>query len=254
MPKISVIIPAYNEEAFIEECLRAVLNQKGCSDYEVIVADNGSTDKTKEIAKRMGVNIVSEKKKGVAHARKTGTEAARGEILVHTDADAKPPTDWLAKIESMLDEDPSIVAVSGTFSFYDRNQFTNAVLRVLTPFAMAYDWAITLGRKHVYCGNVGIRASAYKKIGGFNPKLSYGEDIDLSKRLWKVGKIKFTNKLRTATSGRRYQWDKGTAFYFANYLHMSLTGRPWKNELEDVREHSSLSERVRRGAGMSSSE
>ncbi len=81
---LSVIIPAFNEENFLPRCLESLKNQK-FKDFEIIVVDNNSTDKTAEIAKKFNVILFSEKNQGVAYARNKGSEIAKGEILVFTD-------------------------------------------------------------------------------------------------------------------------------------------------------------------------
>jgi glycosyltransferase involved in cell wall biosynthesis len=81
---LSVIIPAFNEEKFLPRCLESLKNQK-FKDFEIIVVDNNSTDKTAEIAKKFNVILVSEKSQGVAYARNKGAEIAKGEILIFND-------------------------------------------------------------------------------------------------------------------------------------------------------------------------
>jgi glycosyltransferase involved in cell wall biosynthesis len=73
MPAISVIIPAFNEEEFLGNCLLS-LKKQDFKDFEIIVVDNNSTDKTGEIAKKFGVILVSEKNQGVAFARNIGVQ------------------------------------------------------------------------------------------------------------------------------------------------------------------------------------
>jgi glycosyltransferase involved in cell wall biosynthesis len=94
MPLISVIIPAFNEEKFLGNCLFSLKNQD-FNDFEIIVVDNNSRDKTSKIAKKFGVKLVSEKNQGAALARNRGAKEAKGEILAFTDADTILPKNWL---------------------------------------------------------------------------------------------------------------------------------------------------------------
>src|SRR3989338_4132988 len=97
---ISLIIPAYNEEASIGQCLEtAIKNSKGRF-KEIIVVDNASTDKTAEIARRYpSVTVVYEARKGTGNARQTGFEHSHGDIAAYIDSDSLIPEDWVDKIE-----------------------------------------------------------------------------------------------------------------------------------------------------------
>src|SRR4051794_27972494 len=95
-PRFSIVVPAYNEVAYLGLALQALLQQDFAEPYEIIVVDNDSTDRTGEIAASYGVTVVRETARGVCQARQRGTIEARGEIVVSTDADTVPPRDWLA--------------------------------------------------------------------------------------------------------------------------------------------------------------
>jgi glycosyltransferase involved in cell wall biosynthesis len=115
--KISVVIPAYNEEQLIGDCLRC-LNKQTVAPDEIIVVDNNCTDKTAEIAKSMGATVIKEPKKGVIFARNTGFDAARGNIILRTDADTRPPNDWIEKIrDTFLSKE--VDGVTGLVRVYD---------------------------------------------------------------------------------------------------------------------------------------
>src|SRR3989344_5752786 len=99
--KISVIIPAFNEEKLLGECLESLQKQTLAKDeYEVIVIDNGSTDKTSAIAKSMGVSVYYYiKERGPGAARAFGVTKAKGSILAFTDADTTVTPTWLETID-----------------------------------------------------------------------------------------------------------------------------------------------------------
>ena len=112
---ISVIIPAKNAEETLERCLFAVLNQKGVDDsYEVILVDDGSTDRTGEITKEFEVELIRLEGKGPAAARNAGAKAASGEFLVFTDSDCEPADNWLYEMIKPF-EDPEVIGVKGTY-------------------------------------------------------------------------------------------------------------------------------------------
>jgi len=97
MPQISVIIPAYNAERYIEECLLSLKGQT-FKDFEIIIVDDGSIDKTYKIAEKYAKVIKSLKNLGAGAARNLGAKEAQGQILVFADTDVVLPEDWLAKI------------------------------------------------------------------------------------------------------------------------------------------------------------
>ena len=97
MLKISVIVPAYNEEKYIAQCLKSLTDQT-FKDYELIVVNNNSTDDTEKAAKKCVNKIFLEKKKGYIHAVNRGVKEAKGKIITFCDADSMYPRDWLEKI------------------------------------------------------------------------------------------------------------------------------------------------------------
>lgn len=96
-PLVSVIIPAYNEEDYLPDCLKSIQNQT-YKNIEVIVADNNSTDKTSEIAKVFGTKVVKVEKKNVAVVRNADAKVAKGDILFFIDADTILSFDSIEKL------------------------------------------------------------------------------------------------------------------------------------------------------------
>jgi glycosyltransferase involved in cell wall biosynthesis len=117
--KVSLIIPAYNEEGFIGQCLDSVAAQQVAPD-EVIVVNNNSTDRTEEIAKKYGnVRVVTEKVQGMIPARNRGFNEAKHEIIARCDADCILPPDWVWRIKQNFTMHPEIDGIAGTAVFYD---------------------------------------------------------------------------------------------------------------------------------------
>ncbi len=112
-PDISVVVPAYNEADGLGATLTALLDQDYPGPYEVIVVDNDSADDTAAIAAGYGVAVVHETARGVCPARQCGTAAARGRIVVSTDADTVPSRDWLSRIAAGFAASTQVVAVAG---------------------------------------------------------------------------------------------------------------------------------------------
>lgn len=115
--KITVIIPAYNEEKMIETCIKHVLDQTERA-HEILVIDNNSTDSTAKLIKKYPVTYILEKEQGIIPARNRGFNEAKGDIIARTDADTRVPKDWIAKIKKDFKEN-DILAVTGPVTFYD---------------------------------------------------------------------------------------------------------------------------------------
>ena len=112
--RLSIVIPAYNEEDHIGQCLTAIANQT-VKPFQVIVVDNNSADRTAQIAKSFDfVTLVSEKRKGIPYARSAGFDAAKGDIIGRLDADVVPNPDWIERIISDFKND-KVGAVAGLF-------------------------------------------------------------------------------------------------------------------------------------------
>lgn len=200
---ISVIIPAFNEEKFLPRCLESLKNQK-FKDFEIIVVDNNSTNKTAEIAKKFNVILVSEKNQGVAYARNKGAEIAKGEILVFTDADTIFPEDWLLKIKEAFEKDKELVAFGGCFYFYSGPISVKIASKFLLPIFLYVDKFLSNGWNLFGC-NMAIKKEAFLKVGGFDVNLKINEDAEISYRLRKIGKVILDPGFKVMTSGRRFR-------------------------------------------------
>src|SRR3972149_10557322 len=99
--KFSFIIPALNEEKYIGACIRSIKNQLEEGD-EIIVVDNGSHDRTTQIAKSLGCRVLKEKNNGLSHARNRGAREARGNVLCFIDADSIVSDEWLRRAKTAL--------------------------------------------------------------------------------------------------------------------------------------------------------
>lgn len=101
--RISVIIPAYNEEKYIGKTLQSIKDaDKNGYEVEIIVVNGGSTDKTEEVAKSYGARVLNEPHRGIGFARQQGLLVAEGDIVAFTDADTIVPKDWLIKLVEAL--------------------------------------------------------------------------------------------------------------------------------------------------------
>ena len=231
----SVIIPAFNEENFLSDAIYSIKNQIGNFKIETIVVNNNSTDKTDKLAESLGARVIEEKNKGVAWARKTGTENAVGEFVVHIDADSRLPVDYLKNVCEKFRKDESLVCLGGQMYFYDGVWWQN----ILRPFFHYFFWIFSMifsfGKIGPMGNNMVFKKEVYDKTDGFDWRLKFGEDMDLCKKLSKFGKIKLDMSLKIYVSARRYQLDKDLAIYVLNFLRMLFLGEPRVNELKDKR-------------------
>ncbi len=228
---ISVVIPAYNEEKILPKNLESLNNQETLLNYEVIVVNNNSSDKTKKIAEEYGAIVIYEERQGVGWARSTGTAYARGIIIVHIDADTVVPKNYLEKIKDHFKNDEDLVCLGGQFYFYDAPKWKN-ILRTLfykptCYFAKLCSW----GKLGPTGGNMAFRKSAYNKTSGFNAHLKFGEDGDLTIKLGSLGKVKVDMNLKCGISSRRYNFDKDFFLYVLNFFSLCFRGKPYKNKL-----------------------
>lgn len=240
---VSVVIPAYNEAENIAECLQAVKKevQRSGVETEIIVVNNASTDETASIAEREGVMVVTENRKGITFARSAGFAASTGELIVNVDADTRMPEGWFSTAIPQF-TDSKIVAVSGPLVYYDAPAymrfFTHLFYRV--GYAINYINGILFRRTSLLQGgNFIVRRTALESIGGFDTSISfYGEDIDIGRRMSRVGKVVFLFSLPMNTSGRRLMKEgllKTGLTYAINFFSITFFKKPHTKTYTDVR-------------------
>jgi len=202
MRMISVVIPALNEEKFIRDCLESLKKQDYAGEYEIIVADNGSTDRTVEIAVSYGVKVIScLDKKSVAYARQLGADAAVGDVIAQADADTVYPPDWLGKIARHFDTHPETAALAGRFFYKDPPSWEGFEYWVRNT---ANNLSVKLvGRPMLVSGaTFAFRRSAFIEVGGYGDVAFSADQIGISARLSKIGKIFYDKDLFVYTSSR----------------------------------------------------
>ncbi|MBI2958085.1 MAG: glycosyltransferase [Chloroflexi bacterium] len=199
---ISIVIPVLNEEKFLGDCLKSVLEQDYAGEYEVVVVDNGSTDRTVEIARKLGARVTfSETKRNVFLARREGAFQARGEIVVQADADTLYPKDWLAKIGRHF-ADPRVVAVAGVFVYREPMPLgkIETLLRHFTNLLAVG----CMGRPGIIAGaNFAFRREAFLKVRGYDVRLYAPDQYGIASQLSRVGKVVYDRGLSCRTSPRR---------------------------------------------------
>lgn len=240
--RLSVVIPAYNEEAYLTECLEAVLAELAATaargPFEVIVVDNGSTDRTAEVAGRFpGVRVSCEPRKGLTRARQRGLEEAHGAFLAYVDADTRMPPGWISRVLDAFEGDDQVVRVSGPYVYHDLSALKSALVRfywrVLAKRAYWLTGYMAVG------GNFAVCADALTRIDGFDTTIPfYGEDTDLARRLSRTGRVVFDMGLMMPTSARRLHAEgfATTALRYAtNFVTEAVLGKPLTTRYRDVR-------------------
>lgn len=187
MPGVSLYIPAYNVEEHIERCVLGVSAQTHQVD-EILVIDDGSHDRTVEIAAGLPkVKIIRhQRNRGLAAARNTGLDAACNELVASLDADTCPDPTWLETLVKHL-ADPQIAAAGGTLI---ESAIHGPADRWRRNF-MTQSWGSEVVHNPKFlCGNnVLIRKTDARQVGGYNPAMrTNGEDVDMSERLRNAGR------------------------------------------------------------------
>lgn len=226
-PVISVVVPAYNEEKLLPQCLKALKNQRFSLPYEIVVVDNNSTDKTAEIARKAKVRVIFEKNRSISAARQKGIEVSQALIIAQTDADAIPCENWLLEIYSSFSQRNDIAAVAGPSPFYDIDWLTELILKVydIIVFRVML-WFLGNG---VFRGfNVAFKKSAWKKAGGYFPETAWFDDVEFGKRLRQTGKIIFNPKQVVFSSPRRLKnkgWLRTFLLLLQNSFKINVLGK-----------------------------
>ncbi|MDO8444966.1 MAG: glycosyltransferase [Deltaproteobacteria bacterium] len=184
---VSVIVPIYNSQAYISKCLEALLAQTyKLESYEVIVVDDGSTDKTADIIKNYPVKYIYQKNQGPATARNRGVKEAKGDIILFTDSDCVPLSNWIEEMVRPF-KSPDIAAVKGA---YLTNQKEVIARLAQVEFEERFEMlkkAESIDMVDTY--SAGFRKAIFLQMGGFDKTfpVANNEDTDLSYRMSKHG-------------------------------------------------------------------
>jgi glycosyltransferase involved in cell wall biosynthesis len=204
MIRISLVVPVYNEEEYLPGLLDSV--EKACEHFtfgpsliEVIVADNGSTDNTANIAGQRGCLIVHEKRRIIAAVRNTGARVAQGEILAFTDADNIIHHDTFNEIEKALSSSKIVGGSTGV-------RLERMSLGIASAYAIMVPmvWATGMDTGVIFC-----RKRDFWDIGGYNENFLFAEDVQFLWRLRNHGRIRGQRlvrikKCKAITSTRKF--------------------------------------------------
>jgi glycosyltransferase involved in cell wall biosynthesis len=217
---ISVVVPTYNEEENIGACLESLNRQTlPRSEYEIIVVDGESKDRTREIAAPLADLVFVQTSPRVGGARNDGAMRAKGEIVAFADADCIAPPDWLLQIrDDFARYHP--VEVYGTVYPKEGGLKNRIALGMANTFARIGYHTRTLFYS-LGCNTIVDRA-AFIRAGMYRP-MDAGEDIEISLRMKRFGKVLFDPKVRVGFSMRRYQ-QFGTVKSIYQWLYIVAKG------------------------------
>jgi len=200
--KISVIVPALNEEKHIKDCLDSINRQHVGYPFETIVVNGPSKDATAMFAADKGVTVLNLKEKGINIAWQMGVKMAKSEILAFTEADTVVPENWLERILGEFEKDSRVVGVVGQYRL-KKSVFFNYVIAIFMPFFDdIFKW--WTGFTTLRGTNFAVRKDALIACGGFNTMMKTYGDIELSLRLGKFGKVIYRKDLIVKTENRNF--------------------------------------------------
>lgn len=199
-PRFSVVIPCYNEEHYIGDTLASLQQQVFDGTFEVIVVNNNCSDGSAKIAKELGARIVYEKRAGVCWARQAGTAAARGEIVISTDADTIFTPQWLQTIDETFKQHSDYVAVAGPCTYRSGPWWGRTYPKLL--FRAVDGYCRLFGRPfYITATNIAFKKSFWQGYDVNTPQ--GGDELSLLRQLRKQGKVAFVRSNPVYTSARR---------------------------------------------------
>jgi len=179
MPKVSVIIPAYNSMSYLPETLDSVLGQT-FTDFDVLIVNDGSSDNIVEWASEIKdprVRLIYQENQGVSVARNKGIVHAQGGYIAFLDADDLWDPTKLEKQVICLDDNPSVGLVHTSMALIDQNGKPTG--RVMTSDAAGSVWKQLVEKNAVACSSVMVRRCCFEAVGVFDERCKAIEDWDM---------------------------------------------------------------------------
>ncbi len=213
--EFSVVVPALNEESYIEECLRSISKQTlPRESYEIIVSDGASRDRTAEIARKYADKVIISERRGIWWGRNLGAKAAKGKYLAFIDADTRIKENYLETVQKHLDR--GAVGLTAAYDV-DGSCLKTRILGCMS----CYCWWLSskVGSTRLIGINLCVPREVFLKVGGFK---NYAlEDAVLDRELRKEGETYFLIKKLAVTSPRRLK-AYGAAGLCRYYLELGL--------------------------------
>lgn len=238
---ISFVVPTLNEQQTIAATLECLAGYRG--EHEIIVSDDNSTDDTVAVCERYAHKVVRydrAEKRTIAQVRNQGAAAARGDYLVFVDADVVIP-DIDAFFRSSLarfQSDPQLVGLTGNYRVTPETA-SAADTFVFTMLGLQFLFQNNILRVGATSGKFAmVTVDAFETVGGFNENLVASEDMDLFRRLSRVGRTYFARDLTVYHSGRRAKaigWRKLLWQWFTNSVSVYTVNRSVTREWTVIR-------------------
>ena len=184
--KISVVVPAFNEEKLLGQSLAEIKNaataftQRGWQ-FELVVCDNNSTDRTAEIARTAGALVVFEPFNQIGRARNSGAAAATGEWLIFVDADSHSSAGLFSEVADQISSGRCLAGGS-TVRLDEKMLFADAFTGLWNLVSRCKKW---LAGSFIF-----VEAEAFRKIGGFHPEFFAAEELNLAQQLKKLARAR----------------------------------------------------------------
>lgn len=195
---LSIIIPTYNEEEYLPILLESIKKQN-FSDYEIIIADANSTDRTREIAQEYGCIIVDGGLPGVG--RNNGAKVAKGEYLIFLDSDLELTDDYLRNVLYEFRMERLGIAITQMLPMSNKVED-----KIFHDFANYFMIGVEKIKPHgAGCYGIISRKELHDECGGFDESLTFGEDTDYIERLAKKEKFKVLRNAKIGVSTRRLE-------------------------------------------------
>ncbi len=212
---VSVVIPTLNEEKVMRACLESLRKQDYKGEYEIILVDGYSSDKTAEIAREYCDRVLLLQPKGPGTARNYGAAQAKRDIVAFIDADCVAAPDWISRI-AMNFEDNELAGLGGVLRPYHGLTLDNIMFKINS------DWWLRISAKlgiyQLTGNNCAYRKEKFYEVKGFNTNVSFWEDTELSMRMKKVGKLKIDRELWVETSTRRFRQMGYPKVFWVNFM------------------------------------
>lgn len=241
--KYSIIIPTLNEEILLPKLLNQ-LNDKelrSCYEYEMIISDGGSKDKTLEISRKLADKIIFNQDQGsqnIAAGRNIGAKSASGEILIFLNGDVvlNDAFYFFDYLEKRFNNSDYLAFTCDVWIYPEEEKLSDKIYHTIYN---NYFWILNyvgvgMGRGECQV----IRKDVFVKVGGYNEKCAAGEDFELFKRIRKMGKILFSKKVFVSESPRRFRrfgYAKVTLSWIVNSFSVIFKKRSMYSEWEQVR-------------------
>lgn len=239
---LSIIIPTLNEEKVLARTIRS-LRQLQITDYEIIVSDGGSGDRTIEIALKSADKVVvhpGDHRQTIGQGKNLGARAAKGEFLVFLDADVIIPdiNRFFQKALELFEIDLELLGLTVFLKVIPEKATLGDRL-----FFSVINWLHQFSNNLLKSGTASgefqmIRAEAFHKLGGYNEILVMGEDNDMFSRLSRAGKTRVEDRLHILHDSRRAHaigWLKLLWLWLSNTAYSKIFKKSWSREWKVIR-------------------